>query len=186
MRPRFYFLAMLAALAVSASAKEKGDSPKPDAAAALAAGQKAPSFSLDAFPGGRARLKDFQGKWLVLCFYPKANAPKDILQMNSIKGVWPQIQDLNASVLGVSMDPSAVVEKFQKDLALPFSLAVDSDKNASAAYGALGIGGLFSTRRAVFIDPQGRVADILERCPEKQYGARVVEKLKALQPNKPQ
>lgn len=184
MRMRYFLMILLAVAAVSAPAKDKDkkkSEPAAPAPAASAIGQKAPGFSLAAFPGGKARLKDFQGKWLVICFYPKANAPKDVLEMASLREAWPQIQKLNASLLGVSMDPPAVVEKFQRDQALPFTLACDVEKQASTAYGALGLGGLFSARKAVIIDPQGRLAGEIDKGPEKQYGARVIETLRALQ-----
>ncbi|MFO7534290.1 MAG: redoxin domain-containing protein [Kiritimatiellia bacterium] len=154
---------------------------KSSPAAGPAAGEKAPGFSLPAFPGGKVRLKDFEGRWLALMFYPKARAPKDTAQMASVRDAWPQIKGLNAAVLGVSMDPPGVIAEFQKEQRLPFALACDADKGASTAYHALGLGGLFSSRRVIFIDPQGRVAGILDKCPEKQYGPRIVETLKALQ-----
>lgn len=191
MRAYFLGLVLLAVLAAGAPAKDKDpERSKPEPAkpaeVALAAGQKAPAFSLQAFPAGKVRLKDFQGKWLALCFYPKANAPKDVMQMASLREVWPELVKREVAVLGVSMDPSAVVEKFRTEQALPFSLACDETKSVSAAYGALGLGGLFSTRRAVLINPQGVVVDIIDKCPEKQYGPRILERIKALQaPGKP-
>lgn len=36
-------------------------------------GSVAPDFSLDSSDGGRIRLSDFGGKWVVLYFYPKDN-----------------------------------------------------------------------------------------------------------------
>ncbi len=180
MKFHYYFLALLTGFALQAFAREK-PAPAGPAAAVPALGQKAPGFTVPAFPGGKARLGDFQGKWLALCFYPKANAPKDIVQMSSLREAWPGLQGINAAILGISMDPPGVVEKFQSEQNLPFQLGCDTSKNVSAAYGALGLGGLFSTRRAVIINPQGLVVDVVDRCPEKHYGARLIEKIKALQ-----
>jgi peroxiredoxin Q/BCP len=41
-------------------------------AAALAPGAKAPAFSLDSTAGKKVSLADYQGKTLVLAFFPKA------------------------------------------------------------------------------------------------------------------
>jgi thioredoxin-dependent peroxiredoxin len=41
-------------------------------AAAIAPGSKAPAFSLDATNGKKLSLADYQGKTLVLAFFPKA------------------------------------------------------------------------------------------------------------------
>ena len=41
-------------------------------AAAVAPGQKAPAFSLDASNGKKVSLDDYKGQTLVLAFFPKA------------------------------------------------------------------------------------------------------------------
>jgi peroxiredoxin Q/BCP len=173
-------LVLSPSLCAVAQEKEKSAQEKP-APVVLKTGEKAPGFTVNAFPGGKASLKDYDGKWLVLVFYPKAFAPKDASQMKSLSESWPAIKELNAVILGVSMDPPAVVERFQKEQNLPFALASDDSKAVSAAYGAVGLGKLFSSRRVFFIDPKGRLAGTLDRCPEAKYGEKVVEMLKALQ-----
>jgi peroxiredoxin Q/BCP len=41
----------------------------------LKAGQKAPAFTLTSDEGKEVSLKDFQGKRVLIFFYPKANTP---------------------------------------------------------------------------------------------------------------
>ena len=41
----------------------------------LAAGDKAPAFSLPAQDGKKVSLKDFAGNRVVVYFYPRANTP---------------------------------------------------------------------------------------------------------------
>ena len=41
----------------------------------LMVGQKAPAFSLPRDGGGRISLKDFQGRKLVVYFFPRADTP---------------------------------------------------------------------------------------------------------------
>ena len=38
-------------------------------------GAAAPEFDLESDAGTRVRLADFEGKWLVLYFYPRDNTP---------------------------------------------------------------------------------------------------------------
>lgn len=41
----------------------------------LSVGDKAPEFTLPSHSGEKVSLKDFQGKTLVLYFFPKADTP---------------------------------------------------------------------------------------------------------------
>jgi peroxiredoxin Q/BCP len=38
-------------------------------------GQLAPDFTLPSQDGSPVSLRDFRGRWIVLCFYPKDNTP---------------------------------------------------------------------------------------------------------------
>ncbi len=156
------------------------DKPAPPPPAGPAMGSKAPGFTL-AGVGGDASLHAFKGRWLVLVFYPKAFAPRDIEQMSSLREAYAELRNMNAAVLGVSMDPPAVVARFHQERQLPFALASDTGKRVSSAYGALGLGGLFSTRKTVLIDPQGNVAAVIEKIREKNHGRQVVRALRELQ-----
>lgn len=40
-----------------------------------AAGQEAPDFDLPTGGGGRLRLSDLRGRWVVLWFYPRDDTP---------------------------------------------------------------------------------------------------------------
>jgi peroxiredoxin Q/BCP len=170
----------LAGAVVPAWGKDKPAPVPPAAASKPVAGQPAPSFSLPA-TDGKASLKDFRGKYLVLVFYPKAFAPRDSKQMTDLREVHTALQSLNAAVLGVSMDPLNVAMEFRKKLKLPFSLASDLDKTVSAHYGAMGLGELFSARKTFIIDPQGRIAVVLDKIKDNNHGAQVLQAIKALQ-----
>ncbi len=167
---------VLMGAAVLVWGKGKGASTDP----APGPGQPAPAFSLPATVG-KASLKDFRGKYLVLVFYPKAFAPRDNNEMTGLKEVHAALQSLNADVLGVSMDPLTVAIDFHAKLKLPFALASDLDKTVSAHYGVLGLGELFSARKTFIIDPQGRIAVVLDKIKEKNHGAQVLHAIKALQ-----
>jgi thioredoxin-dependent peroxiredoxin len=41
----------------------------------LAAGDRAPDFSVSAHTGETVKLSDLAGRWVVLWFYPKADTP---------------------------------------------------------------------------------------------------------------
>jgi peroxiredoxin Q/BCP len=143
-------------------------------------GQQAPAFSLPA-TDGKASLKGYKGKYLVLMFYPKAFAARDSKQMVDLKEVYPALQSLNAEVLGVSMDPLNVAVEFRQKLKLPFALASDLDKTVSSHYKAMGLLEQFSARKTFIIDPQGRIAVVLDKVKDSNHGAQVLQAIQALQ-----
>ena len=156
------------------------DKPAPPPPAGPAVGSKAPAFSLSA-GGSAVTLTEYKGRWLLLVFYPKAFAPRDIEEMTALREAYAELKGMNADVLGVSMDPPAVAERFRREQKLPFALASDTDKSVSTAYGALGLGGLFSTRKTMVIDPQGNVAAVIEKIKEKSHGRQALRALRELQ-----
>ncbi len=170
-------LALMGA-AVLAFGKDKA-APK-SVAPVPAPGQQAPGFSLAA-TGGKASLKDYKGRFLVLVFYPKAFAPRDSKQMSDLAEVHGALKSMNAEVLGVSMDPLNIAADFRQTLKLPFTLASDLDKTVSAQYGALGLGELFSARKTFIIDPKGRIAVVFDKVKDNNHGAQVLQAVKALQ-----
>jgi peroxiredoxin Q/BCP len=141
----------------------------------------APAFSLPSTSGRKISLADFRKRWLVLVFFPKAGAVRDVQQMKSLKDAWPECRARGAEILAVSMDPLAVLQKFKQDLDLPFELASDEQRRASEAYGAMGIGGLFSARKTFLIDPEGRLVRTLDRVREKEHGRQVLQVLEEAQ-----
>jgi len=130
---------------------------------------------------GKATLRQFRGGWLVLVFFPKAFAPRDTEELESLRDVFPDLKRMKADVLAVSMDPPSVNARFRRELKLPFELASDTQKTVSAAYGAMGLGRLFSARKTVLIDPQGRIAARLDKVREKRHGAQVLKALREAQ-----
>ena len=141
----------------------------------------APSFSLPTTAGKAITLSTYRNRWLVLVFFPKAHAQKDIQQMQSLKEFWPEISARGAQILGVSMDSVPVLRRFKESLGLPFELASDEEKRASESYGALGIGGLYSARKTFIIAPNGRIVRTLDRVREKEHGRQVLQALEAAQ-----
>ncbi|HCN27973.1 MAG TPA: thioredoxin-dependent thiol peroxidase [Verrucomicrobiales bacterium] len=102
-------------------------------------GKKAPAFSAPAAGGGlkggaKVTLKDFQGRPLVLYFYPKDDTPGCTRQACALRDGWARISE-KAQVLGVSGDSIASHEKFIKKHSLPFPILSDEDHAIASAYG---------------------------------------------------
>jgi peroxiredoxin len=127
--------------------------------APLDIGQMAPDFKLRG-PGGQpVTLSEYRGnRNVVLVFYPLAFSPVCSHQLPEIQRALPSFEDLNATVLGVSVDSHYSNEAYARQLGLDFPLLSDFDRQTSAAYGVLNAERGISGRAVFVIDTQGRLA----------------------------
>ena len=101
----------------------------------LEVGMKAPDFSLLDEDGNTVRLSDFQGKKVVLYFYPKDNTPGCTRQACAFAASYEQFKTQDAAVIGISKDSVASHLKFAQKYDLPFVLLSDPELQAIQAYG---------------------------------------------------
>ena len=101
----------------------------------LEVGMKAPDFSLLDKDGNTVRLSDFQGKKVVLYFYPKDNTPGCTRQACAFAASYEQFKAQDATVIGISKDSVASHLKFAQKYDLPFILLSDPELQAIQAYG---------------------------------------------------
>ena len=101
----------------------------------LETGTKAPDFSLPDQNGSTVRLSDFQGKKVVLYFYPKDNTPGCTRQACAFAASYEQFKTQNVIVIGISKDSVASHLKFAQKHGLPFILLSDPELQAIQAYG---------------------------------------------------
>lgn len=97
--------------------------------------KKAPDFTLPNETGEVVRLSDYLGKNVVLYFYPKDMTPGCTTEACDFRDVHHDFSELNAVILGVSMDDEIRHMKFIEKHGLPFSLLVDKDHSIAEAYG---------------------------------------------------
>jgi len=104
----------------------------------LNVGDAAPAFEATTDTGETVRLGDFQGQRVVLYFYPKDDTPGCTTQACGLRDSYPEIQEKNAVVFGVSPDGVESHRKFKSKYDLPFTLLVDADHAIADAYGVWG------------------------------------------------
>ena len=97
--------------------------------------EQAPQFSLLNEAGEMVSLQDFKGKNVVLYFYPKDMTPGCTTEACDFRDAHTDFSDLNAVILGVSMDDEKKHTKFIEKHGLPFSLLVDADHAVAESYG---------------------------------------------------
>ena len=150
---------------------------------ACRAGEAAPDFDLPDGRGQMHRLSDYQGKWLLLYFYPRDNTPLCTREACGVRDNWGEFSRLNAAVLGISLDSEASHQRFAATLNLPFPLLSDISGDVAFRYGALlRLGPLRLARRFSFlIDPQGGIRQCYFKVQADKHAGEVVDELKRLQ-----
>ncbi|MCA0354401.1 MAG: thioredoxin-dependent thiol peroxidase [Chloroflexi bacterium] len=132
----------------------------------LNVGDLAPEFELPADNGETIRLSDFRGKRVVLYFYPKDDTPGCTTQACGFRDAYPQIEEQNAVVIGVSPDSVASHQKFKTKFDLPFLLVADEQHSLAEAYGVWGEKSMYGkkymgvTRSHFIIDENGYLIDV--------------------------
>ena len=135
----------------------------------LKIGDPAPDFSLPADNGQTVSLKDFRGKKVILYFYPKDDTPGCTTQACSFRDNYPQIEERNAVVIGVSPDDVKSHQKFKTKFDLPFLLVADTDHALAEAYGVWAEKSMYGKKfmgvqRSHFvIDEEGRLLDVQDK-----------------------
>ena len=84
--------------------------------------------------GAAVELSDFQGRHVVLYWYPKDDTPGCTIEACNFRDHGP---DIDAVILGVSLDDGASHEAFRAKFDLPFPLLVDPAGALGKAYGAI-------------------------------------------------
>lgn len=131
----------------------------------LQVGKAAPDFELLSDSGGKVKLADFRGKRVIVYFYPKDDTPGCTTQACGFRDAYPQIEEKNAIVIGISPDGEESHQKFKTKYNLPFILLADEDHKVAEAYGVWGEKNLYGKKymgilRSHFVvDEQGKLVD---------------------------
>ena len=105
---------------------------------AIEEGKPAPAFTLTDASGRKVSLKDFQGKDVIVYFYPKDDTPGCTKQACGFRNEFPRIETANATVVGLSPDQPKALAKWKAKERLPYTLVSDPDHAVAEAYGAWG------------------------------------------------
>ncbi len=145
-------------------------------------GKPAPDFNLSDQNGKQHGLHDYQGKYLVLYFYPKDDTPGCTQEACAFRDDLNLLTEMGAAVVGISVDDSESHAEFAKKYHLPFPLLADKDGQVAASYGALmNLGIMKLARRFTFlIDPQGNINKVYLSVETSRHSKDIISDLKNL------
>lgn len=149
----------------------------------LAAGDKAPDFTLPDQDGKPVSLEDFAGRQVVVYFYPKDDTPgctKEACQFNENLATFKKAK---VPVLGISADSAEKHRKFREKYGLKFALLTDADHGVGEVFGAWGEKTLYGKKtigviRSTFlIAADGTIARAWYHVKADGHAAKVLEEL---------
>ena len=149
----------------------------------LAPGDLAPPFSTLAQDGSAIALKHFQGRYVILYFYPKDDTPGCTREACAFRDAFFEFKKKDAVILGVSTNSAKSHKKFAEKYQLPFLLLADEDKAIVQAYGVWGqksfLGRSYmGTHRVTFlIGPDGRIQRIWPSVKPQEHAREVLAAL---------
>ena len=152
----------------------------------LAAGARAPGFTLPRDSGETVSLRDFKGRNLVLYFYPKADTPGCTKEAIAFSGLRAAFDRTGTDILGVSADPVAAQDKFKSKHKLKIALASDETRKMLEDYGAWGEKSMYGRkfmgvlRKTFLIDGQNRIVRVWPKVSVLGHAEEVLEAARRL------
>ncbi len=136
---------------------------------AIQVGQTAPDFKLYNTEKNLVSLHDYNGKNVLLLFFPLAFTGVCTNELCSVRDDLSIFKDLDAEILAISVDSLFVLGKFKEENKLNFTLLSDFNKEVSKMYDCLYDTFVFdmqgvSKRSAFIVDKEGVIqySEVLE------------------------
>ena len=123
----------------------------------------APDFKLPDQEGQNHSLSDYQGKWLVLYFYPKDFTPGCTKEACTFRDSNREFGKRGVKIVGISKDTVVSHKKFAEKYHLNFPLLADPEHKTIEAYGAwakkkfLGREYYGTLRSTFLVSPKGKI-----------------------------
>ncbi len=146
----------------------------------ILAGTNAPILAGKDQNGKEISLSDFQGKKIVLYFYPEDDTPGCTIEACNLRDNYALLQSKGLIILGVSADSETTHQAFIEKYALPFPLIADVDKTWSEAFGAWGEKNMygkkyFGIHRVTFlIDENGIISHVIKKVKKETHSEQIL------------
>jgi peroxiredoxin Q/BCP len=127
----------------------------------ISIGQPVKNFSAPATGDKTIQLSDYQGKYVVLYFYPRDNTPGCTTEGKDFRDHINEFNALNSIILGVSRDTVRVHEGFKSKQEFPFDLLSDKDETLCDLFDVIKMKMMYGKesrgieRSTFLIDPKG-------------------------------
>ncbi|MDG1477691.1 MAG: thioredoxin-dependent thiol peroxidase [Vicingaceae bacterium] len=142
-------------------------------------GDQAPELDIKDQNGKLHKIADYQGKKVILYFYPKDMTPGCTTQSCDLRDNYESLKADGFEVIGVSADDETRHQKFIEKHDLPFDLLADVDKELLNRYGVWGekkfMGKIYDGihRTTFIIDENGKIESIIKKVKTKIHTEQI-------------
>ena len=149
-------------------------------------GKAVPTFSAPATGNQTIRSADLKGRNLVIYFYPKDNTPGCTTEGSDFRDLYPEFQQANCEIFGVSRDSLKSHENFKAKLGFPFELLVDEDETLCRLFDVIKLKKMYGRefegieRSTFLIDATGTLRQEWRKVKVAGHAAEVLAAVKAL------
>lgn len=139
-----------------------------------------PAFRVQDQDGNEVTDKDFEGKKIVLYFYPKDSTPGCTAEACSLRDNFGELRAAGYEVYGVSKDSAASHTRFREKYSLPFTLLSDPSTEMLRAFGAWGEKKMYgkvtegTLRKTFIISETGTIERIIDKVDTKNHAAQIL------------
>lgn len=147
----------------------------------LKAGDKAPAFSAVNELGEAVSLADFQGKKLILFFYPKDDTPGCTAENCNLRDNYGLLESKGFALVGVSPDSAKKHQNFKQKHQLPFPLIPDTEQELLKLYGVWGPKQMYGRtyegvyRTTFVISETGIIEQVFDKVNTKSHTEQILE-----------
>lgn len=146
-------------------------------------GENAPHFTLPNQHNESVSLQQFQGKKVLIYFYPKALTPGCTTQACSLRDAKSELEKLNVVILGISPDSPKKLLQFTEKKELNFTLLADENHQVAEQFGVWGekkfMGKTYNGihRISFLIDEQGKIIQVFDKFKTGEHHQIVLDYL---------
>ena len=146
----------------------------------LKEGDRIPDFRVMDQDGNTVTQKDFEGKRIVLYFYPKDSTPGCTAEACNLRDNYAALRAAGYEIYGVSKDSIASHGRFMEKNSLPFTLLSDPSTEMLQAFGAWGEKKLYgkvsmgTLRKTFIIAADGTVERIIDKVDTKNHTEQIL------------
>ena len=147
----------------------------------------APKFTLNSTGNNKYSLKDSQGKYVILYFYPKDDTPGCTIETNDFNKLLTKFKRFNCEVYCISKDNINSHNKFKEKYKIKFDLLADDEIKIVKSYKVwakkkfMGREFMGVVRSTFLIDPKGKIVKIWDNVKVKDHAQEVLDSLKHIQ-----
>lgn len=144
-------------------------------------GDEAPEFELPDQDGQPVTLSEYQGEYVVLYFYPKADTPGCTTEATSFRDVYDEFDERGVTVLGVSTDSVEDIAAFADKEDLPFRLLSDEDGEVARKYDSFAVKEMrgeeyeIAERNTFVIGPDGEITAVYEDVSPEGHAEEILD-----------